>query len=148
MWCYNHGRYRGRFWSYIDRTQVAFSPTEHKLMFSYVWEEDGEIIPTARWEAIREGIDDYRYLRTLKQFADAAVTADEEALRNAGRAGLQLLAKICDAAPAVVSEAKVAEQDKPSLARIGSERQDVAEAIVRIQQAAGLVDDVFPVRQR
>ena len=148
LWCYNHGRFRGRFWSYIDRTQVDFSPTEHKLMFSYVWEEDGEIIPTARWEAIREGIDDYRYLRTLKQFADAAVTAGDEALRNAGRAGLQLLAKICDEAPAVVSEAKVAEKDKPSLAKIGTERRRVAEAIVRIQKAAGLVEDVFPVRKR
>lgn len=148
LWCYNHGRFRGRFWSYIDRTQVAFSPTEHKLMFSYVWEEDGEIIPTARWEAIREGIDDYRYLRTLKQFSAAAATADQETLRNAGRAGLQLLDKICDEAPAVVSEAKVAEQDKPSLANIGAERRRVAAAIVRIQKAAGLVTDVFDVPDR
>ena len=148
LWCYNHGRFRGRFWSYIDRTQVAFSPTEHKLMFSYVWEEDGEIIPTARWEAIREGIDDYRYLRTLKQFANAAVTADDKELRDAGSAGLQLLNKIRDEAPGIVSEAKVAEKDKPSLAKIGAERRGVAEAIVRIQKAAGLVDDAFHIRNR
>ena len=98
--------------------------------------------------AIREGIDDYRYLRTLKQFATAATTADEETLRNAGRAGLQLLDKICDAAPAVVSEAKVAEQDKPSLAIIGAERRRVAAAIVRIQKAASLVADAFDVSDR
>ena len=145
LWCYNHGRFRDRFWCSIDRTQATFSPTEHKLMFSYVWEEDGEIIPTARWEAIREGIDDYRYLRTLKQFADAAVTANDAELRDAGRAGLQLLDKIRDQAPGVVTQAKVAEKDKPSLAQIGAERRRVAKAIVRIQKTAGLVEDAFHV---
>ena len=108
----------------------------------FVAEEDGKIVPTARWEAVREGIDDYRYLRTLKQFADAAVTADDQELRDAGRAGLQLLDKIRDEAPGVVTAAKVAEKDKPSLASIGAERRRVAEAIVRIQKAAGLVEDV------
>jgi hypothetical protein len=148
LWCYNHGVFRDRFWCVVGQTQAAFSPTENKLMFSYVWEEDGEIIPTARWEAIREGIDDYRYLRTLKQFADAAVTADNQELRAAGRAGLQLLDRIRDEAPGVVTAAKVAEKDKPSLATIGDERRRVAEAIVRIQKAAGLVEDGFNVRSR
>ena len=145
MWCYNHGRFRGRFWAYIDRRKVAFSPTEHKLMFSYVWDEDDEIIPTARWEAIREGIDDYRYLRTLDQFATAAATAAEEALRETGKAGLQLLDQIRDDAPLVISCAKVADEDRPSLAGIGTERRRVAEAILRILKANGLAGGEWPL---
>lgn len=63
----------------------------------------------------------------------------------AGRAALYLLDEIRREAPAIVSAAKVAETDKPSLARIGDERRRVAEAIVRIQETAGLVDDAFHV---
>ena len=139
LWCYNYGRFRGRFWSYIDRREVAFSPTEHKLMFSYVWTEDGEIIPTARWEAIREGIDDYRYLRTLKQFAEAAATADDKELQAASKAGLQLLNEIRDDVPPVVTNAKVADEERSSLAGIGTERRRVAEAILGILGAGGSI---------
>lgn len=42
---------------------------------SYVYPTPQEIIPTIGWEAVREGIDDYRYLFTLKQLADAARAA-------------------------------------------------------------------------
>ena len=63
----------------------------------------------------------------------------------AGRAALYLLDEIRREAPTIVSAAKVAETDKPSLARIGDECRRVAEAIVRIQETAGLVDDAFHV---
>jgi len=63
----------------------------------------------------------------------------------AGRAALHLFDKIRREASAIVSAAKVADTDKPALARIGDERRRVAEAIVRIQKAAGLVDDEFHV---
>ena len=63
----------------------------------------------------------------------------------AGRAALHLLDKICREAPAIVIAAKVAETDKPSLAGIRDERRRVAEVIVRIQKAAGFVDDALHV---
>ncbi|MEE3372212.1 MAG: hypothetical protein VX346_22955 [Planctomycetota bacterium] len=88
------------------------------------------------------------YVGVRCQVNDVAAAADQEMLRNAGKAGLQLLDKLCTAAPAVVSEAMVAEQDKPSLATIGADRRRVIAAIVRIQKAAGLVADEFAVRNR
>jgi len=140
MWCYNHGRFRGRFWSYIDLKKISFSPTEHKLMFSYVRIEDDEIIPTVKWEAIREGVDDYRYLRTLEQFAAGAASADDGALRAAGEAGLRLLDEIRESAAPVVTKAAVADHDKPSLLGVDNERRRVAEAILAILKANGLVE--------
>jgi hypothetical protein len=47
---------------------------------SYVHPTAVEIVPTIGWEAVREGIDDYRYLFTLKQLADAARTAGKAEL--------------------------------------------------------------------
>ena len=47
---------------------------------SYVFPTEEELVPSIGWEAIREGIDDYRYLKTLEQLADQA--------RAAGRAEL------------------------------------------------------------
>ena len=63
----------------------------------------------------------------------------------AGRAALHLLDKICREAPAIVIAAKVAETDKPSLAGIRDERRRGAEVIMRIQRAAGFVDDALHV---
>lgn len=137
MWCYNHGQFRGRFFGYLDRREVAFAPSEHNMLFSYVWIEDEEIIPTVKWEAIREGVDDYRYLRTLDQFATAAMVADDDRLRAAGQAGLDLLDEIAGNTVLVVSSAQVA--DKASLARVDmhGERRRVADAILDILAATG-----------
>ena len=139
IWCYNHGKFRDRFNRTYTSAEATFTPEQYHL-FSYVWYEDDEIIPTVLWEAIREGVDDYRYLRTLKQFARAAATAEEGALREAGKAGLQLLDEIRNDAPAVVSTATVADEDKPSLAGMHAENRRVAAAILRIVKANGLAD--------
>ena len=42
---------------------------------SYIYPAKNEIIPTIGWEGIREGIDDYRYLATLKQLVEKAKAA-------------------------------------------------------------------------
>ena len=47
---------------------------------SYVYPTQEDLVPSIGWEAIREGIDDYRYLKTLEQLANQA--------RAAGRAEL------------------------------------------------------------
>lgn len=85
-----------------------------------------------KWAAIREEIDDYRYLRTLHQFATAAAVADDDRLRAAG---LDLLDEITGNTVLVVSSAQVA--DKESLARVDmhGERRRVAEAILNILAA-------------
>ncbi|HJN18925.1 MAG TPA: hypothetical protein QGH10_25725, partial [Armatimonadota bacterium] len=47
---------------------------------SYAYPAKDELIPTIGWEAVREGIDDYRYLATLRRLASRA--------SDAGRADL------------------------------------------------------------
>jgi len=46
-----------------------------KSQLSYVYPTKDELIPSIGWEGVREGIDDYRYLTTLKQLADKAKAA-------------------------------------------------------------------------
>jgi hypothetical protein len=47
---------------------------------SYVYPTKNELIPSIGWEGVREGVDDYRYLATLRQLAEKA--------RSSGKAGL------------------------------------------------------------
>ncbi len=47
---------------------------------SYVYPTEDDLIPTIGWEAVREGIDDYRYLSTLKRLADKARAAGKKQL--------------------------------------------------------------------
>jgi hypothetical protein len=47
---------------------------------SYVYPAEDELIPTIGWEAVREGIDDYRYLATLKRQAQRASEAGRDDL--------------------------------------------------------------------
>jgi hypothetical protein len=53
---------------------------------SYVYPTEDELIPTIGWEAVREGIDDYRYLSTLKRLADKArATGKKQLARRADK---------------------------------------------------------------
>ena len=140
IWCYNYGKFRDRFnRTYTSRDREFTS--EHYHLFSYVWYEGDQIIPTTLWEAIREGVDDYRYLRTLRRFATAAATAADGERRAAGKAGLHLLDQIRDGVPLVVSSALVADADRPALAGMDDERRRVAEAILAILKANGTIKD-------
>ncbi len=47
---------------------------------SYVYPTKEDLIPSIGWEAVREGIDDYRYLTTLKRLADKARTVGKPEL--------------------------------------------------------------------
>ena len=47
---------------------------------SYVYPAKDELIPTVGWEAVREGIDDYRYLVTLKRLAGKVAAAGHDDL--------------------------------------------------------------------
>ncbi len=73
----------------------VFTP-EWRQRYGHVVFEDGEIIPTVTWEGVREGIDDYRYMLTLRKLAEDALERDGAGGRAAGRAGLKLLDEITD----------------------------------------------------
>jgi hypothetical protein len=45
---------------------------------SYAYPTEDELVPTIGWESVREGIDDYRYLATLKRLADKARAAGKK----------------------------------------------------------------------
>jgi len=45
-----------------------------------VYPTTDDLIPSIGWEAVREGIDDYRYLTTLKRLADKARAAGKSEL--------------------------------------------------------------------
>ena len=53
---------------------------------AYVYPARDELIPTVGWEAVREGIDDYRYLATLRQLAGRAAEAGRDDLVRAADA--------------------------------------------------------------
>ncbi len=53
---------------------------------SYVYPAKGELIPTIGWEAVREGIDDYRYLATLRRLAERASEAGRDDLARGAEA--------------------------------------------------------------
>ncbi len=75
-------RYRFGVWAWVSgvRGCAHWSYFDGRPTLSYVYPARDEIIPTVGWEAVREGIDDYRYLWTLKRLTGKA--------RAAGRADL------------------------------------------------------------
>lgn len=62
IWAWATGVKGCAHWSYFDNGPVL----------SYVYPAEEELIPTIGWEAVREGIDDFRYLSTLKRLAEKA----------------------------------------------------------------------------
>ena len=138
-------------WSYIEDGEVFFDRfgnsfgysagfsfrPEWKHRYGFAVVEDGEIIPTAAWEGVREGIDDMRYLRTLEIAASKATESGVPAAQAAGKAGLALL----DGMRAAVDvsyglEEKTYGRDWQAFGDMTGDRDQVIEAIVAIQMAA------------
>ena len=69
---------------------MVFRP-EWRHRYGHVYFEGDEILPVVTWEGVREGIDDYRYMLTLKKLATAAVAGDDAGAVAAGRAGSSLI---------------------------------------------------------
>jgi len=65
VWAWVSGVRGCSHWAYYDA----------KPKLSYIYPGPDGPIPTVGWEAVREGIDDYRYLFTLRQWSDRAVEA-------------------------------------------------------------------------
>ena len=79
QWCYTEGYKASSDFSAELPLKIPFY--EDPWYAVYVLPTPETNIPTAGWEARREGIDDYRYLLTLRQ----AIEAAEAGVRRAGR---------------------------------------------------------------
>jgi hypothetical protein len=107
--------------------------SEWKQYYGHVLFEEDEIIPTVTWEAVREGIDDYRYMLTLKKHADKALDSDKESVRQAARNGLKLLKDISAAVP-YLSDDKIYGRAWQEMGDMDGERTRVINAILELQK--------------
>ncbi|MCH2129942.1 MAG: DUF4091 domain-containing protein [Pirellulaceae bacterium] len=53
-------------WVYVDDSNMTFSDYTHGVSYGMVYRGDQTIIASKRWEAWRQGIADYEYLRMLR----------------------------------------------------------------------------------
>ena len=86
LWSWKTGQTGASHWAYYDASAMSrfnvaatWTGTERDLTenthrFNFVYPMPGELVPTIGWEAIREGVDDYRYLLTLKKTIEVART--------------------------------------------------------------------------
>ena len=84
-WAYYDAGIRSRFLVDVPWRNSPEDLTEYTHNFNFVYPTPDELIPSIGWEAVREGIDDYRYLRTLQKTVETArgAGAKEETLRPA-----------------------------------------------------------------
>ena len=81
------GQWQGRyFWNLSSKRNIVWNDFDHSAKDSVMIYPGpkGEIIPTLQLECLRQGIDDFRYLVTVRQLADRAAKSDKAAIRQAG----------------------------------------------------------------
>ena len=83
---WHHGLTGIGFWNYC----VGPEPWYHKGEYTMIYQGDG-VVPSKRWEAVRDGIEDYSMLAALRQAADAAEAASRAP--EAVKAARQILSK-------------------------------------------------------
>ncbi|MDD5698576.1 MAG: sugar-binding protein [Victivallaceae bacterium] len=67
-----------------------FNPID-SLYAAFAYPGDEQPLPTLQWEAIREGLDDLKYLRTLEKLIEESLASnDKQTVENAGRAKIFL----------------------------------------------------------
>ena len=82
---------------YYDESQGAVNPAQNRNMM-YTYPAQAGPVPTLHWEAVREGIDDVRYLTTLAHWVDKLdELPDIPAVRQARQDGLDLLNNLPEA---------------------------------------------------
>ena len=81
-------RYYFGVWAWVSQVKGCAHWCYFDAMpkLSYVYPAEDELIPTVGWEAVREGIDDYRYLATLKRQAQRAAEAGRDDLAQGAEA--------------------------------------------------------------
>ena len=84
---------------------------------------------------MREGIDDYRYLLTLKKLAQAAAASYDAGTRVVGEAGLKLLEEISERTNPAHSRSGRYGRSWQLLGDMDAERSRVIDAILRIRDS-------------
>ena len=171
FWSWKTGQTGASHWAYYDASTMSrfnvaatWTGTERDLTenthrFNFVYPMADELVPTIGWEAVREGVDDYRYLLTLRETIEVArkegveaatVEAAEAVLRHvsdvvtvAGLGDARRRAKESD-----VPTARDFDRDPPEpglkLEDYDGIRRRVAEQILRLRQALGPDAPRFP----
>ena len=84
-------------WVYTDTKKGGRAEDKRsKIVYGHVLVEKGELIPSLGWEAIREGIDDYRYIQLLTSLIKKAQSGNNIELKNRARAAETMLNEIKD----------------------------------------------------
>jgi hypothetical protein len=85
FWCWKTGAKGASHWCYADgvgrgrdgKTRENWYPAQTQkkdttMLYAFVFPAPNELVPSIGWEGVREGIDDYRYLITLKKLSAKA----------------------------------------------------------------------------
>ena len=119
----------GRIQTYADAP--VFMP-EHTKRYGHVHLEPDEVVPSVTWEAVREGIDDYRYFWTLKKMAEAVSADADPTRRRRAEDAMRLLDEIAQRTPVIADDKKFG-RHREALGDPDAERARVIEAIVGLQ---------------
>ena len=96
---------------------------------------DGALIPTMDWESLREGVDDLRYIATLKQLAAHAEKGNDSQKRAAAKARAELAAVLASDEEANTKQSSFA--DNLSHDDYNNLRHRLADRIVELMEALG-----------
>lgn len=104
--CHELGVTGQGFWCYADAQGSNWNPWDHeRAEYAPVYEGDErELIPGRRWEAWREGVEDYTLLWLLDRAAEGDLTADQRRAVDEARAATA--AALTEGTPAAVSRAR------------------------------------------
>jgi len=103
MWCWKTGIKGSALWAYADPGSTSSTAWDAvlkdvvntELHYSFVRPTPGDLVPTIGWEAVREGVDDHRYLTTLSNLIGRALKKGlSEDARRAERVLQELTDKI------------------------------------------------------
>ena len=101
MWCWKTGIKGSALWAYADPGSTSSNAWDAvlkdvvntELHYSFVRPTPEDLVPTIGWEAVREGIDDHRYLTTLSNLIRQA---EAKGLSTDAKRAQGLLAKLTD----------------------------------------------------
>jgi hypothetical protein len=123
---FGHGYGGNWLWAYVHNAGATLDargrPPRERPKWGVVLPGPGGPIPTVLWEARREGVDDYRYLLTLRTLRDRLAKAGRDDLAKQGTAVLE---RVLRDVPEKYASMPVRE--------LRERRRLVADAIVRLQ---------------
>ncbi len=88
------------FWNLHSQRGEVFNDFDHQAKDSMtIYQHNGEYIPTLHFEALRQGIDDFRYIHTLQKLVKKAKDSPQEETKRSAIAAEQELAAIHTSLP-------------------------------------------------